>query len=107
MARAHFTKQIIRKVSGAPADGSVQVYLAGTSTVLNQTIYSADSGVATRANPFDFTAGVIDFFLDKPARIKLVITPTGGTAQTFDHLDVDAPAEVRSAYARHYLTRSA
>lgn len=104
MPRAHFTKQVIRKVSGAPADGSVQVYLAGTNTVLDQTIYSADSGVGTRANPFDFTDGVVDFFLDRPARIKLVITPTGGVAQTHDYLDVPEPAIVRSSRARHYLT---
>lgn len=86
--RAHLNKAIIRKVSGTPADGSVQVYEPGGTTPLVQTMYVGDTGVTARANPFTFATGVIEFYLDTPQRVKLVITPTGGSAQTFDNVDV-------------------
>lgn len=92
MARAHLNKAIIRKTSGLPSDGSCQVYEPGTTTPLAQTIYVGDTGVTARANPFTFTAGVIDFFLDVPQRVKLAITPSGGAEQIFDNIDVAPPA---------------
>lgn len=103
--RAHLTKQVIRKVSGTPSDGACEVFDAGTNTHISGTIYSADTGAGARTNPFNFTGGVVDFFLAQAARVKLVITPTGGAAQTFDNTDVPAPPG-RPPYARHYLTRS-
>lgn len=102
--RAHLTKQVIRKVSGTPSDGTCEVYDAGTATHISGTIYSADTGAGARTNPFNFTGGVVDFFLDRPQRVKLVVTPTGGSAQTFDNEDVPAPASQKPSYARLYLT---
>lgn len=92
MARAHLTRAIVRKVSGTPADGSCQVYEPGTTTPIAQTLYQGDTGAPSYANPIAFTNGVIDFYLDVPQRVKLVITPTGGSAQTFDNVDVPSPA---------------
>ncbi len=105
--RAHLTKQVIRKVSGTPSDGACEVFIAGTATDLPDTIYSADTGAGSRTNPFNFTNGVVDFFLDRAQRVKLVITPTGGSAQTFDNVDVPEPAGIRRPYTRQYLNRSA
>lgn len=92
MPRAHLNKSIIRKTSGLPADGSCRVYEPGTTTDIAQTIFVGDTGATPRANPFTFTAGVLDFYLDTPQRVKLVVTPSGGSAQTFEDIDVAAPA---------------
>lgn len=91
MPRAHFNKAVIRRVSGAPTDGTVAVTKA-SGAALTQTIYAADTGATALTSPFAFTNGVIDFFLDVPERVKLVITPNGASAQTFDAVDVPAPA---------------
>lgn len=92
MARSHFTKAVIRRVSGAPADGTVSVFKTGTNTPLDQKVYAAGAGAVELANPFPFTNGLVDFFLDQPERVRLVITPTGSTAQTFDNNDVQRSA---------------
>lgn len=99
MPRAHFTKAVVRRVSGAPADGTFEVYKAD-GTVLTQTIYSADTGVTALVNPIPFSNGIIDFFLDTPERVRLVITPSGSTAQNFDNVDVPAPAGPSSKVIR-------
>ncbi len=103
MPRAHFTKAVIRRVSGAPADGTVSVTKAD-GTALGQTIFAADTGTTALANPFTFTNGVVDFYLDIPIRVRLVITPTDGAAQTFENVDVGPPAAiVATGYSRDFL----
>lgn len=92
MARSHFTKAVVRRVSGAPADGTVSVFKTGTSTPLDQPVFAADTGAIELANPFPFTNGLVEFYLGTPERVRLVITPTGSTAQTFDNNDVQRSA---------------
>lgn len=87
-ARAHLTKGIVRTVSGGPASGQVRVLVAGGTEDIGVPIYSGPTGSSTRSNPFTFSNGVIDFYLEDAMRVKLVVTPAGGTAQTFDDVDV-------------------
>lgn len=92
MARAHLVKAVIRKTSGTPADGVCQVYEAGGTTPLAQTMYTTDAGGTVQANPINFVNGVVEFYIPNAQRVRLDITPTGGSVQTFDNVDVPAPA---------------
>jgi len=104
MPRAHFTKAVIRRVSGAPADGSVAVHENGTLTPIAQLLYTSDTGTATLPNPFTFAQGQIDFYLDKPQRVRVVVTPSGSAAQTFDDVDVDEPANLSARFLYDVMT---
>ncbi len=92
MARARFSKAVIRRVSGVPADGTVEVFDNTTATRVTDTLFAADTGPDALPNPFSFTAGLVEFYLDSPRRVRLVITPNGAAAQTFDNVDVPAAA---------------
>lgn len=106
MPRAHFTKAVIRRVSGTPAEGSVGVFVNGSSTPYPAPLFVDDTSATTLANPLPFVNGVIEFYLDTADRVRLVITPSGATAQTFDNVDVLAPAgPARRGFARDFLLR--
>lgn len=82
MARAHFADVLIG-TSGTGSlsllDGAtVHVYDQGTTTPISQTIYAADSGGTTIANPLTSDAnGKVEFWLDTPARVDLAASKTG------------------------------
>lgn len=107
MPRAYFSKAVIRRVSGAPADGTVAVYKNGTITPLSQIVYAADTGTTALPQPFNFTNGLVEFFLDLPERVRLVITPTGSPSQTFDNVDVRAEATITGRFRSDDVNRSA
>lgn len=92
MARAHLRKGVIRKVSGAPTGGTCEVLDVGTGVATTEPLYTTADGVTTLPNPFTFTDGVVDFYVDGPKRVHLAITPDGGTLQTFLNEDIQAPA---------------
>lgn len=93
-SRAHLSKAVVRVASGAPASGSCQVYYAGTTTAVPAAALYADASSATTlANPFSFSNGLIEFFTDGPLRVKLAVTPTGGSVQTFDQIDIPFPSD--------------
>lgn len=99
-SRAHLSKAVVRVASGAPASGSCQVYYAGTTTAVPAAqLFAGATGATTLANPFSFTNGLIEFFTDSPMRVKLVVTPTGGSAQTFDQIDIQLPADAATPVA--------
>lgn len=104
MPRAHFTKAVIRRVSGAPASGSVSITKPDGSA-LGQPVYAADTGTGELGNPYSFTNGVIDFYLAVPTRVRMVITPTDSAAQAFENVDVPIPAAASAApgFSRDFL----
>jgi hypothetical protein len=60
------------------ASPQITVYEPGTTTPIAQTLYAADSGGTTRANPFPGNPnGTFDFFLNSPQLVKLSISGTG------------------------------
>lgn len=93
MSRAHLSKAVVRRVSGVPADGTVAVKIAGTTTDYAGTLYADGTSGTTLSNPFSFTNGQIDFFTVSGGRVKLIITPTGSSAQTFDDVDIPLPGD--------------
>lgn len=95
--RPHFRQAIVRKVSGAPADGTVRVNVNRTGTLYAGPIYQGPEGAATYPNPVPFSGGTIDFYLSEPERLRLVITPIGGDAQVYDDVDVYEDADTSDA----------
>ena len=107
VARAHLSKAVIRKVSGAPSGGTCAVYAdipeGNTTTLLSVPLFASPdpANSLTIANPFTFASGVVDFYLALPTRVNLVVTPTPvapavvGNPQTFFAVDVvPAPTDI-------------
>lgn len=87
MARAHFRESVIGRNTGdgnrlnALAAASVYVYQQGTTTPITDTIYSANTGTGTLTNPLTADSeGVVEFWLERPQRVDLVVTKTGFTS---------------------------
>lgn len=88
LQRSHLSKAIIRTVSGAPSGGSCLVVLNGSNSApVTAPLYSDATTTLTLSNPFTFTQGAFDLYTAMPMRVNLVITPTGGTPQTFYAVD--------------------
>lgn len=81
MARAKFRDAVLSR-SGRPIGGAtVTVRQPGTSTPITETIYNSAGSVL--ANPLTVTAtGEIEFYLDEPKRVDLLIAKTGYTSET-------------------------
>ncbi|MFD7835581.1 hypothetical protein [Streptomyces sp. NPDC059761] len=74
MARAH----IMRPITGDRGDliygAQVLVREAGLSVKLSQPLYAGPTGSAQLSNPHIATDGVIDFWLDVPSRVSVLVT---------------------------------
>jgi hypothetical protein len=55
----------------------ITVYEKGTTTLLGDVIYQADSGVDTWPNPRTITDGIVEFFLDVEQRVSIKFDATG------------------------------
>lgn len=81
--RAHVRGACIDTAGNAISGVSVQVRDEGTINPIAATIYAADTGATTKANPFNVNSlGEYDFYLDAPARVDLFISGSGYTART-------------------------
>lgn len=83
MTREHFYKPI-RDGSGILRVGATVRLLEPNTpdTLIAEPIYLDDTGVEVRENPWVAEDGVVNFYLDKPRRVDIGITPDGGTAET-------------------------
>lgn len=81
MARAH-VRQVLQNPDGSVLTGAeVRVLEDGSLVLLPQQLYTTDTGTTTLTNPFTCTDGVVEFYLDVPARVRLGYTPPGGVEQ--------------------------
>jgi hypothetical protein len=83
MTRARYF-EVAADTAGRPLAGvTVNVYQAGTTTPVTETIYAADTGAATLGNPLTANAqGEIEFFLAAPKRVSLAWSKNGYTAES-------------------------
>lgn len=83
MARARFF-DVATDPAGRPIpSATLNVYQPGTTTPIAETIYAADSGGTTLANPLTANAqGEIEFFLAVPKRVDLRWSKNGFVAET-------------------------
>lgn len=71
--RSHLYKTV-QSIGGALVAGaSISVYEPGSLTPIAQTLYKTVSGTGTWSNPFLAVNGVVDFYLDSPQDVDLVI----------------------------------
>jgi hypothetical protein len=89
--RAHL-RLPIQDANGNIQPGSVvQVMQNGISALLNDPLYPDDSSSTNLSNPFTSTDGNVDFYLDVPQRVDLVITAPGQAPATYPDIDVNEP----------------
>lgn len=78
--RPHYHR-VIRSTEGdVRVNSTISLLQPGTSTPIVETIYSAASGSGVVTAPWVSSTGVVDFYLEVPAIVDILVTPTGGTA---------------------------
>lgn len=111
MARAHLYKPIVTTAGDIVAPVNVRVLNPGGVELLTNgdgspaVVYSGPTGEAAYVNGppsyLTFTDGIIDFYLDRPQRVRLGVTPSGQNEFFLDDVDVlsdsvvSAPSAVR------------
>lgn len=87
--RAHFLKTLVDSQGNVLPGTVVKVLDPGASTLVTDTLWT-DNNTTTSSltNPFVATSGVISLYLDTPRRIRLSVTPPGGSETFFEDLDV-------------------
>lgn len=93
MARSHFRDLAMTRSAGnallAVPNPTITLYEAGTSTPLAQTIYAARTGGATLPNPFTGESdGTVEFWLDAPQDVRIVISGSLLGVATIDYVAV-------------------
>lgn len=85
--RAHFIRPITDSEGNLIPNVEVSVFDSGTTDLIVDVLYDADTGDTFLDNPFISETGIVDFYLDVPARVRLGVTSTGAT-QYYEDVDV-------------------
>ena len=114
MTRARFADVVVDPAGTPIPTATVEVFDAGTTTPVSDTIYDSAAGVGTLANPFQTNAqGEVEFWLAAPRKVDLRYSKDGyiTEAHTVDVLDAlhghsgtYAPITGSTVYARKHLT---
>jgi len=91
MPREHFSKPIQTAAGDLVPDSVVRLIDPATGTNLATPIFISLEGEETRENPWTSVDGLIDFYLDKPARVKIGVTPPGMEEFYFNDVEVGDP----------------
>jgi hypothetical protein len=86
--RAHFTRPVTDEQGDLLPNVQVTVFEPGTTTPISQVIYSSATGNNILTNPFVSATGVIDIYLDQPARVRFGIVHGGLPMQFYEDVDV-------------------
>lgn len=77
MARAHVMRPITDERGDLLYGAQVTVREAGMSVLVAQPLYAGPSGTEQLTNPFITSTGVIDFWLDEPQRVSVLVQHEG------------------------------
>lgn len=86
--RAHFTRPVTDDQGDLLPNVQITVYEPGTTTLISQTLYSTDTGNNVLSNPFVSSTGVIDIYLDTPARVRFGLIQGNLPVQYYEDVDV-------------------
>jgi hypothetical protein len=86
--RAHFTRPVTDDQGDLLPNVQITVYEPGTTTLISQVLYSTDVGNNVLANPFVSSTGVIDLYLDTPARVRFGLIQGSLPVQYYEDVDV-------------------
>lgn len=91
--RAHYNRAIVDDQGNLIVGCSVRVIDPATSLTLSDTLFAGETGSTSKTNPFVADDGVVDFYLDAQARVRLGITrPEVGSAEYYvEGADVLSP----------------
>jgi hypothetical protein len=90
--RAHFNRPLQDRMGNQVDVAQIRALVPGTTDLIPDMIYRDDTSGLTLPNPWDISAGEVDFYLGGPRRVRLGIT-VAGTPETFwEALDVVSPA---------------
>lgn len=92
MARAHLLRPITDREGNLLYNATVTVREVDYAIPINQAIYSGPTGNDELSNPFTAANGVIDFWLDTPQRVA-VLVEADGEADILAYLDAPPPPE--------------
>lgn len=86
--RAHLYRVITDSQGNVNTNSlTVSVYLPGTTTLIPDLLYTADTGSTVLTNPFALSTGIVDFYLSTPQRVDLKVDDGTKTA-TYPGVDV-------------------
>lgn len=88
--RAHYNRPLTDDQGNLLPEVQVSVYNPGTTTLITPVMYSSDSGSDVLPNPFVSNTGVIDLYLDIPARVRIGVVQGGLPVQYYEDVDVMA-----------------
>lgn len=77
MARAHVMRPITSETGDLLNGALVLVRESGVSVPVGQLLYSGPTGTDTLPNPFIASTGVMDFWIETPQRLAVLITKDG------------------------------
>lgn len=86
--RAHFTRPVTDEQGDLLPNVQVTVFDPGTTTPISQVLYTSDTGSNVLTNPFVSATGVIDVYLDQPARVRFGIVQGNLPMQFYEDVDV-------------------
>lgn len=86
--RAHYTKPVTNQQGDLLPNVQVFLYNPGTTDLINDTVYTTDSGSSATNNPFVSDTGIISFYLDNPRRVRLGIVQGTTPIQYQEDVDV-------------------
>lgn len=79
------------------AGATVTVRIPGTTVPIPGPLFADRQGGTTLANPFTTAPGNIDFYLNYPQPVDILVTPTGQPPQTHAAVQVSNPTPVHQA----------
>lgn len=92
MARAHLMRPITDREGNLLYNATVTVREVAYAIPIAQPIYSGPTGDDELSNPYTTASGVIDFWLDTPQRVALLVQ-ADGQSDTVVYLDAPPPPE--------------
>lgn len=91
--RAHLYRSATDNAGNVIPNLTVAIYQAGTTSLLNQPLYVQDIGSETLTNPFVTSNGIIDFYVDDAASVKVGLTGASGIEVPIDDIEIVPPPE--------------
>lgn len=86
--RAHYIRPVTDDQGTLLPNAQITVYDPGTTTLITPVLYGSDSGSDVLSNPYVSSTGVIDFYLDIPARVRIGVIQGGLPVQYYEDVDV-------------------
>lgn len=86
--RAHYYRTLQDTQGNLVPGCTVRVLQPGTTTLIQEALYADDSTSTTLPNPFVSDDGLINFYLEEPARVRIGVTAIDTPEVFFESVDV-------------------